>query len=212
MEDIKPTEKKNFSRALLSRIPHYRKYLSSLSDKEGYISATVLANKLSLGEVQVRKDLAVISGEGRPRIGYEIKPLLLSIENALGKDRISEAVIVGAGKIGCALLEFDGFLDYGINIVAAFDTDSHKIGTFPSGKPIFGTDKIKEYCTEHNTRLAVIAVPTRSAQEVCDILVSSGIKAIWNFARIDLKVPKDIKVYREDLALSLAHLNSLIND
>ena len=193
-------------RATLGRLPGYLAYLRSPAAGSGQISAAAIARALELGEVQVRKDLNLISGAGRPKVGYEKDALIHDIELALRPSGGSRAVIAGAGKLGAALLGFDGFRDYGITIEAAFEKDG---GDWESvaGKPIYPMRELRHYCQVHDIRLGIITVPREAAQTVCDEMVSSGIEAIWNFAPISLQVPERVKLRQENLALSLAYLN-----
>ena len=108
-------------KATLGRLPRYLEYLRTLPEIRRTISATAIAKALSLGDVQVRKDLAVVSGAGKPKIGYETDKLISDIEGHLGYKRLTNAVLVGAGKLGRALLDYDGFEDFGVKIIAGFD-------------------------------------------------------------------------------------------
>ena len=196
-------------KATLGRLPQYLEYLRSLPEIRSTISATAIAKALSLGDVQVRKDLAAVSGAGKPKIGYETDQLIADIESHLGYERLTNAVLVGAGKLGKALLDYDGFEDFGVKIIAGFDCNETplKNGT----KDILPIKEIGAYCREHNVKLGVITVGGGSAQEVCDKLVESGIEAIWNFAPVTLKVPNGVLLKQENLALSLAYLNNQIS-
>ena len=196
-------------KATLGRLPQYLEYLRSLPEIRRTISATAIAKALSLGDVQVRKDLAVVSGAGKPKIGYETDKLITDIESHLGYKRLTNAVLVGAGKLGRALLDYDGFEDFGVKIVAGFDCNETVLtkGT----KDILPIRDIEVYCREHDVKLGIITVGQGSAQDVCDKLVESGIKAIWNFAPVTLKVPNGVLLKQENLALSLAYLNNQIS-
>ena len=196
-------------KATLGRLPQYLEYLRSLPEIRRTISATAIAKALSLGDVQVRKDLAVVSGAGKPKIGYETDKLITDIESHLGCERLTNAVLVGAGKLGRALLDYDGFEDFGVKIVAGFDCNETVLtkGT----KDILPIRDIEVYCREHDVKLGIITVGQGSAQEVCDKLVESGIEAIWNFAPVTLKVPNGVLLKQENLALSLAYLNNQIS-
>lgn len=199
-------------KATLGRIPLYIQYLKDLPDGSGAtISATKIARGLMLGEVQVRKDLALISGLGKPRIGYEREKLVEDLEAHLGHECLTNAVLIGAGKLGRALLDYDGFREFGIRILAGFDRNEKAI-RIDSNKSILSISGIKEYSSEHNVKIGIITVGQGSAQEVCDLLVECGIKAIWNFAPCTLTVPEDVILKQENLALSLAHLNSQIKN
>ncbi len=196
-------------KATLGRLPQYLEYLRSLPEIRRTISATAIAKALSLGDVQVRKDLASVCGVGKPKIGYETDKLIADIESHLGYERLTNAVLVGAGKLGRALLDYDGFEDFGVKIVAGFDCNETVLtkGT----KDILPIRDIEVYCREHDVKLGIITVGQGSAQDVCDKLVESGIKAIWNFAPVTLKVPNGVLLKQENLALSLAYLNNQIS-
>lgn len=207
---------KKISKAVLKRLPGYLTYLKSLQDPESpYISATSLANALGMGEVQVRKDLASVSDGGRPKIGYLRESLIDDIEQFLGYDNTTDAVLIGAGKLGQALLDYKGFQEYGLNVLAAFDTNPEKEST-GDGKPIFHMDQLEHFCRAHKVLMGIITVPDAHAQTVCDKLIACGIKAIWNFAPTHLEVPSHILVQSENMATSLAvlsmHLQAQIKD
>ncbi len=201
-------EKAEMTKATLGRLPHYLQFLRELSaDDVPYISATVIAKKLSLGEVLVRKDLSIVSGAGKPKVGYKTVDLIKSIEAHLGQGDMTNAVLVGAGKLGKALLEFDDFEDYGVKIIAAFDCNPIPI-KYNRSIEILPMNDFDSFCKKNNVRIGIITVGTGSAQNVCDCMVESGIKAIWNFAPCNLEVPDGILLKQERLALSLAYLNN----
>jgi len=200
-------EKKEISKAVLKRLPGYLSYLKSLPKGSAtYISATALANALGMGEVQVRKDLAMVSDGGRPKIGYLRERLIEDISQFLGYDNTTDAILIGAGKLGQALLGYIGFEAYGLNILAAFDAAPAAEHT-EEGKPIYHIDALAKFCSEHNVLMGIITVPAQYAQPVCDQLIDCGIKAIWNFAPTHLDVPSHILVQNENMATSLAVLS-----
>ena len=140
-------QSKDISKSTLKRLPVYLSYLKSLpEDGRTHISATALAAALSMGEVQVRKDLALVSNGGRPKIGYLREGLIQDIEDFLGYANTNDAVLVGTGKLGRALLGYSGFAEYGLNIVAGFDSDDVLIGTSKSGKPVMHISRLEEFC------------------------------------------------------------------
>ena len=196
------------SKATLGRVPQYLKFLKELpSDEFSYVSATYIARELELGEVQVRKDLNAISGAGKPKLGYVTKELIKKLEDCIGQNRIRSAVLVGAGKLGKALLDYDGFEKFGVKIIAAFDCNETVLNL--SGRvEILPISQFEEFCRSQNIRLGIITVGEGSAQIVCDQMIKSGIAAIWNFAPCKLNVPKGVLLQNENLALSLAHLNN----
>ncbi|MBQ8620766.1 MAG: redox-sensing transcriptional repressor Rex [Oscillospiraceae bacterium] len=200
-------ERKEISKSVLKRLPGYLAYLKSIPEGGSpYISATSLANSLGMGEVQVRKDLAMVSDGGRPKIGYLRESLIEDIEQFLGYDNTTDAVLIGAGKLGQALLGYGGFEAYGLNILAAFDVHPTMDQT-EEGKPILHIDKLESFCRSHKVLMGIITVPAQHAQEVCDKLIRCGIKAIWTFASTRLEVPGNILVQYENMATSLAVLS-----
>lgn len=200
-------ERKEISKAVLKRLPGYLSYLKSIpQDASAYISATALANALGMGEVQVRKDLATVSDGGRPKLGYLRESLIDDIEQFLGYDNTTDAVLIGAGRLGQALLGYSGFGDYGLNILAAFDISPDEDVAIV-GKPIYHIDQLESFCRTHKVLMGIITVPGPFAQQVCDQLIACGIKAIWNFAPTHLEVPSNILVQHENMATSLAVLS-----
>jgi redox-sensing transcriptional repressor len=171
-----------------------------------YISATALANALGMGEVQVRKDLAMVSDGGRPKIGYLRERLIDDLEQFLGYDNTTDAVLIGAGKLGQALLGYGGFDAYGLNILAAFDANPAAEKTV-DGKPIYPISQLEGFCKINKVLMGIITVPAEHAQSVCDQLIACGIKAIWTFAPTHLEVPEHILVQYENMATSLAVLS-----
>ena len=207
---------KKISKSVLKRLPGYLSYLKTLEGSDTpYISATALANALGMGEVQVRKDLAMVSDGGRPKIGYLREALIEDIEQFLGYDNTTDAVLIGAGKLGQALLGYTGFEEYGLNILAGFDVNPAMDRT-EEGKPIYPMDQLESFCREHKVLMGIITVPKDHAQSVCDQLIKCGIKAVWTFAPVHLEVPANVMVHNENMATSLAvlsmHLQAQIKD
>ena len=199
METVKVSKK------LLNRLPVYLNYLKSLPDDYENVSATVMARDLNLGDVQVRKDLAKVSAAGRRRTGRSRQQLILDIESYLDITTNTGTILVGTGKLGQALLDYNGFEESGMNLMAGFDINPFADHT-SGGKPIYPLNRLESFCRHYNVHIGIIAVPPESAQEICDCLVSCGIKAIWNFAPVPLKVPNDVVVHSENLAVSLTAL------
>ena len=207
---------KKVSKSVLKRLPGYLAYLKSIQDPETpYISATALAVALGMGEVQVRKDLAMVSDGGRPKIGYLRESLMEDIEQFLGYDNTTDAILIGAGKLGQALMDYKGFEEYGLNILAAFDANPAK--EQPDAKhPIYHMDKLEGFLKTNKVLMGIITVPGEHAQSVCDKLIACGIKAVWTFAPGHLEVPSNILVQYENMATALAvlsmHLRKQIKD
>ena len=169
------------------------------------MSATTLANALGMGEVLVRKDLAMVSSGGRPKIGYMREGLIEDISQFLGYDNTTDAILVGAGKLGQALLGYSGFGAYGLNILAAFDANANLETT--DGKRIYSMADLESFCASNKVLMGIITVPAEFAQQVCDQMIACGIKAIWNFAPVHLDVPENILVQNENMAASVALLS-----
>ncbi len=193
----------------LQRLPIYLNYLKTL-EGDGFISSGAIARALGMGEVLVRKDLAYTSAQGRTRVGYKKSELIAALEEFLGCNNRKNAVLVGAGGLGRALLAYGGFKNYGIELVAAFDNDENKTGADIAGKPVYPMTCLKEKIDELCASLAVICVPARSAQAVADELCGCGVKAILNFAPVLLRAQDGVTVRNIDVAANLAILSSLI--
>ena len=200
-------EQKKISKSVLKRLPGYLAYLKNMPEgAPAHISATALANALGMGEVQVRKDLAMVSDGGRPKIGYLRESLIEDIEQFLGYDNTTDAVLIGPGKLGQALMAYNGFDEYGLNILAAFDARP-KLDKTEEGKPVYHISELEKFCRTHKVLMGIITTPAEAAQEVADLLIAGGIKAIWNFAPTHLDVPANILVQNENMATSLAVLS-----
>ena len=201
-------DKCTISKATLGRLPSYLEFLRNLPpDKVPYISATAIAKHLGLGEVQVRKDLAAVSGAGKPKLGYVTAELVEKLEDCLGCNQLTSAVLVGAGKLGRAPLREGVYCREWISVVAASLKNERAI-SLGSKTEILPINQFEYFCKTKNIKLGIITVGEGSAQAVCDQMVKSGITAIWNFAPCKLNVPAGILLQNENLALSLAHLNN----
>lgn len=202
---------KGIPKATLGRLPIYLRYLKSVRSGSRNISAAQLARALDLGEVQVRKDLASVSGKGRPKTGYETEELIYQLESCLGQKDTCQVILAGAGKLGRALLDCEGFRDYGIEIAAAFDIDE-SVRYSEAGKPIYPLSEMQSFCFMNGIKIGIITVSENAAQEICDLMVKCNISAIWSFARCELTVPENVILLHENLELSLAHLHNKISE
>ena len=194
----------------LQRLPIYLNYLKSLPGERTFVSSGLIAEALEMGEVLVRKDLAYTSAVGRPRVGYVREELVAALEDFLCCNGKRNAVIAGVGALGKAVLSYGGFMNYGIDIVAAFDSDAKKIGKEIAGKPVYDIADADREVASLKAELAVLCVPAQAAQEVADLLIKSGVKAILNFAPVLIKAPDGIVVRHIDVAANLAILSSMI--
>ncbi|MBR1453878.1 MAG: redox-sensing transcriptional repressor Rex [Lachnospiraceae bacterium] len=199
--------KYTISFAMMNRLPLYLDYLYMLEDKGiQNVSATMLAKDMGLGEVLVRKELSVISGNGRPRIGYKTSVLIKDFDTFLHVGKTTKAIIVGAGRLGQALLQHDQFNKFGVDIIAAFDNDDKKV----DNKKIFNVSKLESFIKDKKVKIGIITVPKENAVEVYESLVAAGISGVWNFAPVTLKKVPNVIIRQQNLALSLAHLNIML--
>ncbi len=211
---IPMNSKVNLTVQALHRMPYYLQCLrKAKEDGHEFISSTAIASDLDLNDVLVRKDMAAIcTTRGRPKTGFIVNELIENIEDYLGYNNTMDAVLVGVGSLGRALLGNPEFEKFGLNIVAAFDVDESIIGSVVAGKQVFPLKKLKGLARRMHTHIGIIAVPGEFAQDITDLLVDSGIKAIWNFSLVKLNVPDGVLVQDENLAASLAALSLHLRD
>lgn len=198
--------KKTITKSVIERIPIYLNYLNKL-DESGLISATILAKKLGMGEVQVRKDLNKISGSGKPKIGYKVIDLKNDIKKLMNQEESTNVIIIGAGKIGMALYNYIGFQKNHFNIVGIFDNNPTKINN-----DVISINNLEEFCKTKKIDIAIIAVSSENAQSICDEIVKIGIKGILNFTDQKLNIPEDIKLRNVDIVAELIALAVEINN
>jgi redox-sensing transcriptional repressor len=170
------------------------------------VTSSQIAEALDLDATQVRKDFRAIGLIGTGRVGFDVCEVCRAIRNALGFNETHPAVLVGTGHLGSSILAYNGFARYGLHIVAAFDSDSHKVGTEVVGYTVKSVRTLKPFVRKHGIKLAVVTASIEGAQQVADRLVSAGVRAIWNFAPTKLNVPADIMVRDEHLSLGLAEI------
>ena len=196
------------SEAALKRLPEYYRLLLELRAAGNHdVSCSSIAKALNLDATQVRKDMQAASLTGKPRVGYRLTTLIHGIEDFLGWTNTKEAFLAGAGSLGRALLGYEKFRQFGMNIVAAFDVDPYKIGQPVHGKEVLPIEKLPELAHRMHVHLGVIVTPSAAAQSVADLMVKGGILAIWNFAPVHLRVPDFVILQNEDLYHSLASLS-----
>ena len=202
------TERKTAGVPTIKRLPLYLRLLRKMkADGEEYASGTVVARELGLDPIVVRKDLAITGAVGRPRLGFPMNEIISAIEDFLGWSNTSDAILVGVGCLGRALLGYAGFEQHGMRIVAAFDSDPEIIGTQVHGKTVIDVKKLPEMAKEMHVQIGVLTVTASVAQVVADAMVEGGIRGIWNFTPTTLDVPENVILHREELASSLAVLS-----
>ncbi len=191
------------------RLPTYLRLLYALKGRgREVVSCTYIAEDLGLVSVQVRKDLAMTGIVGRPKVGYDVTELIDAIERFLGWKNTADAFVIGVGGLGSALLGYEGFKEYHLNVLAGFDIDPAKIDSEIHGKQIFAMDRLPDLLHRMHVLVGILTVPAAAAQEAADVMVRSGIRAIWNYTPVPLQVPDTVIVEDVKLAASLAVLSS----
>ncbi|MEE1030898.1 MAG: redox-sensing transcriptional repressor Rex [Ruminococcus sp.] len=196
---------KNIYKKLLVRLPIYLNYLKSLPDSVEYVSATKIGEAVGLGDVLVRKELAKVSSGGKRRVGYLRGQLIVDIEKYLDSNCVINAIVVGVGNLGTALLNYSGFQDAGVNVLAGFDLNTKKPAA-KTEKKIYSMDLLDTFCEENDVRIGIISTPASEAQMVCEKFINNDIDIIWNFAPVNLLAPEGITVKNENLTASLMTL------
>jgi len=195
------------SEAVIRRLPRYYRQLEMLfSQGVERISSNELAQQMNLNASQVRQDFNCFGGFGQQGYGYHVPTLYKEISNILGLDRTYKTVIVGAGNIGQALCNYDGFFQKGFQILALFDINEELVGKTICDRPIYHVDELESYIRQNNIDIGVITAKRRSAQAIADTLVAGGIRSIWNFVPIDISAPVPIEnVHLTDSMFTLAY-------
>lgn len=197
----------HISKQTLQRLPLYINYLNSLPADTSHVSATQIADCLSLNDVQVRKDLASVSSGGRPKTGYITRQLAQDIRKALACTGPVRFVIVGMGNMGQALAHYSGFAEYNLHLIAAFDHDPAMVGKPAGSTTVHAMDALPDICRQQMPAVGIITVPAATAQHACDALTGAGVPAIWNFAPVHLAVPEGTLLENENMAASLGLLS-----
>jgi len=194
-------------RASLERLAQYHQIaLRAGEDGNENLSSVYLSRILGVDETLVRKDMASVGIVGKPRVGYSTGRIIHVLEETLGLSQHTDAVLIGCGGIGSALLRYPGFRNYGLRISAAFDSDYRKVNQRVGEYIVLPMEKCRSVINTFRVTVAILAVPADAAQETADWLVRRGVRAIWNFAPVHLNVPEGIVVRNENLALGLAEL------
>ncbi|MBF0387445.1 MAG: redox-sensing transcriptional repressor Rex [Candidatus Omnitrophica bacterium] len=197
------------SRSTLKRLPLYLHVLEDLHRRGVvYVSCTTIARKFDFGPILVRKDLEVTGAAGKAKIGFRVAGLIDDIKKFLGWHNVQDAFLVGAGNLGKALLGYQDFDSYGLNIVAVFDNDPRKIGTRIFNKEVLALDKLAPLVKRMHINIGIVAVSSEGAQAVVDALVAAGIRAVWNFAPAPLEIPEGVILENARLTQSLAVLTN----
>ena len=201
-------EEKEISQAVVSRLPRYLRYLADLKD-EGIerISSQELSKRMHVTASQIRQDLNHFGGFGQQGYGYNVESLYLEIAKILGLDHQHYLVIIGAGNLGQALLNYMNFARRGFIFKGIFDSNPQLHGMKIRDMEVKPMEELKDFICENNIDIAVLTIPKASAVAVTEQLIECKIKAIWNFAHVDLAVPEDVQVENVHLSDSLMKLS-----
>ena len=204
---------KNISMAVIKRLPKYYRYLEELMKHDvDRISSKELGEKIGFTASQIRQDLNCFGDFGQQGYGYNVKELYNQIGSILGLGRGYEAALVGAGNIGQAVSNYSRFENMGFKITAIFDANPKLIGMKIRDVEIMDIDEMSSVINSHKIDIGIICVPRKNAQNVADGLIKGGVRAIWNFAPVDLVVPEHVKVENVHLSESLLTLIYLLNE
>ncbi len=201
-------EQRKISRAVISRLPRYYRYLGDLLEAGvERISSNDLSKKMQVTASQIRQDLNNFGGFGQQGYGYNVKYLYTEIGKILGLDKDHNFIIIGAGNLGQALANYAAFENRGFILKGIFDVNPRLQGVSIRGVPIRMMDDLKAFVQNNNIDIAVLTIPKEKAIEVANMLVDNGVRAIWNFAHTDLNLPDNIVVENVHLSESLMQLS-----
>jgi AT-rich DNA-binding protein len=189
----------------IRRLPWYLSYVRMLNNLHvEYVSSTQISKELNVQSSQIAKDLSFLNIRGKTRIGYEVSSLVSELEDFLGFNRHHDAVVIGTGSLGTALMQDHGLENYGLHIVAGFDVREEVIGTRIGGLPVYDINQLAEWQKEHNVSIAILTVPVERAQETASLAISSGMTALWNFTPYRIKAPGDVIIANTSIYAHLA--------
>ena len=205
-------DEKSISKAVIRRLPRYYRYLGELLE-EGVerISSNELSSKMHVTASQIRQDLNNFGGFGQQGYGYNVPYLYAETGKILGLDRTHHIIIIGAVNLGQALANYVKFEKRGFKVVGIFDINPVLKGISIRGNEIRMMDELPEFLRENDVQIATLTLPKAYAEETANLLVENGIKAIWNFAHLDLAVPEDVIVENVHLSESLMRLSYNLN-
>ena len=197
----------------IRRLPWYLSYVRMLDNQNvSYVSSTQISKELNVQSSQIAKDLSFLNIRGKTRIGYEVKSLVTELEDFLGFDKQHNAVVIGTGSLGTALIQDHGLEHYGLNIVAGFDVRGDVIGQRLGNVPIYNINQLADWQREHRVSIAILTVPVEKAQEVADLAVSSGMTALWNFTPYRIKTPDGVAIANTSIYAHLAIIYNRMQD
>jgi redox-sensing transcriptional repressor len=198
-------------RKSIYRLSIYQRCLERLSENGlETVSSNALAKAAGVKSTQLRKDLAHFGQFGTRGLGYNVEALIEVITGVLGTNSLLPVILVGVGNLGAALLRYSGFVKEGFEISAAFDADPNRAKLVKANVPVMDASQMAQYVNQNNVKIAILAVPPETAQEVANNLVHAGVQAFLNFSPTVLKTPDNVIVNSVDLALELEHLSYFV--
>ncbi len=204
---------KKVSLAVAKRLPKYYRYLGEILDKGiTRISSNELSQRMNITASQIRQDLNNFGSFGLQGYGYNVELLYKEIGRILGLDKNHKLVVIGAGNIGHALLNYENFQSRGFEFVGIFDKNPGLIGTIVKGLEVKHIDELKEYLNENKIDVVVLTVPQGSVKTVLDVINESNIEGVWNFTHMELNLREGIKVENVQLMDSLMTLSYKVNE
>lgn len=205
MADIHNSNREFLPEPTLRRLPWYLAYVTMLNSRNvEFVSSTQIAKDLNVDASQIAKDLSFLNIRGKTRIGYEVRTLELVLQDFLGFKEVHNAVMIGVGSLGAALIQDSGLSRYGLNIVAGFDINDNIVGTSICNIPIYHISELEHRRVSLKAEIGIIAVPVDQAQNVAELTVATGIKALWNFTPSRIKLTDDIVVQNTSIYSHLA--------
>lgn len=196
--------KKRISEAVIRRLPRYLRYIGELKDNGiEKVSSSQLGEKMGMTASQIRQDFSYFGGFGQQGYGYSVQLLLDSMKQILLKDQGFTVIIIGAGNLGTALAKYNNFHDRGFDIIGIFDINPKLIGKTINSNEIMCIDKLEDFISEHQPDIAILSLPRSETKDIAVRVANSGVKGLFNFSPMDLKLPHDIPIENVHLSDSL---------
>lgn len=212
MSGVDQKAKMNVPEPTLRRLPWYLSNVKLMKNRgEHFVSSTQISKDINIDASQIAKDLSFVDISGRTRVGYDVDELINVLEDFLGFTNMHTAFLFGVGSLGGALLSDSGLHQFGLKIVAAFDINPKIVGTDINGIPVFHTDDFEQKMKEFDVNIGVLTVPIEISQQITDMMVSAGMKAVWNFTPFRIRVPENIVVQNTSLYSHLALMFNRLN-
>ena len=213
MSETKNMAKEILPEPTLRRLPWYLAYVKMLENQHiDHVSSTQIAKEINVDASQIAKDLSFLNIKGKTRIGYEVRTLVKELTDFLGFKHKHSAFMIGVGSLGAALIQDVGLAQYGLNIVAGFDVDEQVISRSNCGVPIYHMSELAQRQRAYSVSIGILAVPVEHAQVAANIMIESGLKAIWNFTPFRIKAPSNIVIQNTSIYAHLALMYYRMNE